>query len=149
MLLLLVPLLSSPVSAQQGCCSWHGGISHCDSSVGRYVCSDGTYSPSCGCYRAQQSFTQARSCNYYLYNDICYDFEAKKFWVNENFYKLNDPTPQNKLKEILCSPAPTPSCPAIVKAEESFNLTPYLLISGLSFTFGLWLRGRYSDKQPS
>lgn len=40
------------VLAQQGCCSWHGGISYCDSSVGTYVCNDGTYSPSCGCYRA-------------------------------------------------------------------------------------------------
>lgn len=38
--------------AQQGCCSWHGGISYCDSSVGSYVCNDGTYSPTCGCYRA-------------------------------------------------------------------------------------------------
>ncbi|MBI4035909.1 excalibur calcium-binding domain-containing protein [Candidatus Daviesbacteria bacterium] len=38
--------------AQQGCCSWHGGISYCDSSVGTYVCNDGTYSPSCGCYKA-------------------------------------------------------------------------------------------------
>jgi len=37
------------ISAQQGCCSWHGGISYCDAFVGRYVCNDGTYSPSCGC----------------------------------------------------------------------------------------------------
>lgn len=41
--------LTIPASATRGCCSWHGGVSHCDSSVGRYVCSDGTYSPSCGC----------------------------------------------------------------------------------------------------
>lgn len=38
-------------NATSGCCSWHGGVSYCDSSVGRYVCNDGTYSPSCGCYR--------------------------------------------------------------------------------------------------
>ncbi len=38
------------VYATSGCCSWHGGVSYCDSSVGRYVCSDGSYSPSCGCY---------------------------------------------------------------------------------------------------
>lgn len=37
-----------PINAQQGCCSWHGGISHC--SNGRYVCNDGTYSPTCTCY---------------------------------------------------------------------------------------------------
>lgn len=38
----------STVQAQQGCCSWHDGISHCGSN-GRYVCNDGTYSPSCTC----------------------------------------------------------------------------------------------------
>ncbi len=35
--------------AGQGCCSYHGGQSYCDTSVGRWVCNDGTYSPSCGC----------------------------------------------------------------------------------------------------
>jgi hypothetical protein len=35
--------------AGQGCCSYHGGQSYCDTSVGRWVCDDGTYSPSCGC----------------------------------------------------------------------------------------------------
>lgn len=35
--------------AQSGCCSWHGGVSYCDTSVGRKVCNDGTYSPSCTC----------------------------------------------------------------------------------------------------
>jgi len=38
-------------TAKSGCCSWHGGVSYCDTSVGRYVCNDGTYSPSCGCYQ--------------------------------------------------------------------------------------------------
>lgn len=37
------------IQAKQGCCSHHGGVSGCDTSVGRYVCNDGTYSPSCGC----------------------------------------------------------------------------------------------------
>ena len=41
--------LINDVDAKRGCCSWHGGVSHCDSSVGRYVCNDGTYSPSCTC----------------------------------------------------------------------------------------------------
>lgn len=40
---------TSFVSATRGCCSWHGGVSYCDSSVGTLVCNDGTYSPSCGC----------------------------------------------------------------------------------------------------
>lgn len=37
------------VNAGQGCCSWHGGQAYCDRSTGRWVCNDGTYSPSCRC----------------------------------------------------------------------------------------------------
>ncbi len=58
---LLIPLivfvlfifLHSSVSASRGCCSWHGGVSHCDSTVGFYVCVDGSYSPSCTCWKNQ------------------------------------------------------------------------------------------------
>lgn len=35
--------------ARRGCCSWHDGVCGCDSNVGRLICCDGTYSPSCGC----------------------------------------------------------------------------------------------------
>jgi hypothetical protein len=51
LLFLFAGLISWPTfsEAGQGCCSWHGGQSYCDTSVGRWVCSDGTYSPSCGC----------------------------------------------------------------------------------------------------
>lgn len=48
--LFLLFVFPTSVQARQGCCSWHGGVDHCDTSVGRYVCNDGTYSPSCGCY---------------------------------------------------------------------------------------------------
>ena len=34
--------------AQRGCCSWHGGVSHCGPN-GYYICNDGTQSPSCRC----------------------------------------------------------------------------------------------------
>lgn len=46
--------LSFPIltQARSGCCSWHGGVSGCDSSVGRQVCNDGTLSPSCTCAKA-------------------------------------------------------------------------------------------------
>lgn len=37
------------VFAQSGCCSWHGGVRGCDTSIGVKVCNDGTYSPSCTC----------------------------------------------------------------------------------------------------
>jgi hypothetical protein len=58
---LLVPLfifvllicLHSSVLATRGCCSYHGGVSYCDSSTGRYVCADGTYSPSCTCWKQE------------------------------------------------------------------------------------------------
>lgn len=42
----LIPLQAF---AHSGCCSWHGGVAYCDTSVGTYVCNDGSYSPSCGC----------------------------------------------------------------------------------------------------
>lgn len=37
------------VGAAAGCCSWHGGVSYCDTSVGKQVCNDGSHSPSCTC----------------------------------------------------------------------------------------------------
>ena len=39
---------STQCEAKAGCCSRHGGVSHCGSS-GFYVCNDGTRSPSCRC----------------------------------------------------------------------------------------------------
>lgn|GEM_PF-2565568 len=45
-ILLFFPIESS---AKRGCCSWHGGVARCDSNVGRLVCHDGSYSPSCIC----------------------------------------------------------------------------------------------------
>jgi len=35
--------------ARSGCCSWHRGV--CDCYLGRVVCCDGTFSPSCLCNR--------------------------------------------------------------------------------------------------
>src|SRR6266567_2163844 len=36
-------LAAQTAEATRGCCSWHGGVSYCDSSAGRYVCNDATY----------------------------------------------------------------------------------------------------------
>ena len=41
-------MLTSSAEAKRGCCSWHGWVNYCASN-GRYVCNDGTYSPSCTC----------------------------------------------------------------------------------------------------
>ena len=40
-------LSSDKVLAGRGCCSHHGGQAYC--SGGRWVCNDGTYSPTCTC----------------------------------------------------------------------------------------------------
>ena len=51
-LLFLFLLITSLVYARQGgqgCCSYHKGIDYCDTFVGRYVCNDGEYSPTCRC----------------------------------------------------------------------------------------------------
>lgn len=39
----------SIAQATSGCCSWHGGESYCDYSTNRWVCNDGSYSPTCTC----------------------------------------------------------------------------------------------------
>lgn len=46
---ILTSISPDNISARKGCCSWHGGVCGCDTSVGRQVCCDGTYSPSCTC----------------------------------------------------------------------------------------------------
>jgi hypothetical protein len=50
-------LATQTAEATRGCCSWHSGVSYCDSSAGRYVCNDGTYSPTCGCAYSPQVYT--------------------------------------------------------------------------------------------
>ena len=47
--------------ARRGCCSWHGGVARCDAQVGRLVCRDGTFSPSCLCPKAVTSSIVTRS----------------------------------------------------------------------------------------
>ena len=52
----IIILATCPLSyAKRGCCSWHGGVASCDFNVGRQVCRDGTYSPSCICETKQQN----------------------------------------------------------------------------------------------
>lgn len=47
--ILAFSLYLTTVYASSGCCSWHGGQDYCDNNVGKWVCKDGTYSPSCTC----------------------------------------------------------------------------------------------------
>ena len=93
------------VNAKSGCCSWHGGVSYCDSSVGTYVCNDGTYSPSCGCAVSNNSFTPATEYPEVLANRLKGKFllqvedKGRIWWVDpdtsnriemtrENFYQM-------------------------------------------------------------
>ena len=46
--LLILIILPVTVNAARGCCSGHGGVSHCGPS-GKYICNDGSTSPSCTC----------------------------------------------------------------------------------------------------
>ena len=48
---ILLSFLLAPIVcfAGRGCCSWHSGVAGCDGNVGKLVCNDGTYSPSCRC----------------------------------------------------------------------------------------------------
>lgn len=44
----LLVIMPMGVSAQRGCCSHHGGVAYCGSR-GKYICNDGTTSPTCTC----------------------------------------------------------------------------------------------------
>lgn len=59
--ILFIPII---VNAQRGCCSWHGGVSHCGDS-GYYICNDGSRSPSCTCSSSKTTSTKVvySSCN--------------------------------------------------------------------------------------
>lgn len=49
------------VDARRGCCSHHGGVSHCNTSIGMYVCNDGTVSPTCGCEYVAPATTKRKT----------------------------------------------------------------------------------------
>lgn len=89
-------ILVGVAQAKSGCCSWHGGVSYCDTSVGRYVCRDNTYSPSCGCYKAPSQIELIKAeiikvkADYYknpnwfrekLINKLNYDKSLVAFYV--------------------------------------------------------------------
>lgn len=52
--------VSSPALAKRGCCSHHGGVSHCGDN-GYYICNDGKQSPSCTC---DSSFSEPEQQTY-------------------------------------------------------------------------------------
>ena len=48
---ILTFVIGNNAFAKRGCCSWHDGVNHCDTTTGRIICNDSTYSPSCMCER--------------------------------------------------------------------------------------------------
>lgn len=99
--------IPTSVSAQQGCCSWHGGISYCDYSTGRYVCNDGEYSPTCTCgggyqpppscplFSSYDSLSGSCKCNYGYVSDggrcISEDqFCQDRYGWNSRYNSLSD-----------------------------------------------------------
>lgn len=95
----------SKTYANQGCCSWHGGISHCGSN-GRYVCNDGTYSPSCTCYVEELTdgydyIETAKICREYIntiseQKNTIYDLEAKIDKLEEENKNLKESNETNE-----------------------------------------------------
>ena len=84
-IMLIFSINMSKTYASQGCCSWYGGISHCGSN-GRYICNDGTYSPSCTCY--VEELTDG------------YDYNEHKNTIYELEEKIDELEEENKnLKE--------------------------------------------------
>lgn len=65
------------VSAGRGCCSHHGGQAYC--SNGRWVCRDGTYSPTCTCSGGYNTTTRRTTTVRQVYG--CMDKSA----INYNY----------------------------------------------------------------
>ncbi len=60
-ILILLVIIPISVDARSGCCSHHGGVSHCDASIGMYICNDASVSPSCGCEYVAPSTTKRKT----------------------------------------------------------------------------------------
>ena len=65
----------SQTYAGRGCCSWHGGQSYCDRNIGKWVCNDGTYSPTCTCSSNEDELTDNSNFQYDSNSSIL-DFET-------------------------------------------------------------------------
>lgn len=82
----------------RGCCSHHGGQAYC--SNGRWVCGDGTYSPSCTCSYYKTTTTKRKTTTttttkkttktYYLLDDSSTNNNSNNSNIEENDTGDND-----------------------------------------------------------
>jgi len=114
LLAIFMAFFFNTAEARQGCCSWHGGVCGCDSSNGRQICCDGSYSPSCTCgitppqppqpRKPSCSDTKAGTCNVKIYTTCeqkAYDNCVKE----ENFWIEHKKNVRSAVKQYLCRSA--------------------------------------------
>ncbi len=92
-LVIILFILVSPVYAQRGCCSHHGGVSSSCTSDCRQICNDGTISPSCMCGACNNSSsnTNGNSKRFnYSTNEWEYYNDDKKSSNNYNTKNVNE-----------------------------------------------------------
>ena len=67
-------MLTPSAEAKRWCCSWHWWVNYCASN-GRYVCNDGTYSPTCTCgWTTSYTYTPKRTTYTPSYTSQNYSF---------------------------------------------------------------------------
>ncbi len=88
---------TSKTYAGRGCCSWHGGQAYCGSN-GKWICQDGTESPSCTCSTSNYNnelddnlgFDPTSSCSCYTYISTINDLEKEKKELIEEKKRLEN-----------------------------------------------------------
>lgn len=126
------------IGAKQGCCSWHGGVAGCDTSVGRQVCNDGTYSPSCTCAYIPNTPTPTR---------IFTPSPTPKPTFTPTPTPTTTPSPTSQIV-ITASPTNPPSASSEVKGEttQGGSATNWLVGAGIG-SFVLWRLLKWVDSK--
>lgn len=121
LLLLISFLIPKPVDAQRGCCSWHGGISHCDGGSGRYICNDGTYSPTCTCGYNPPVSRNVYTAPEFPQMEATWNFDATPEGTYNISVELNDSFPSSYSVALSQDPGADPG-PYADFTEPTFSL---------------------------
>ncbi len=87
---------TSKTYAQRGCCSWHGGQSYCGTN-GKWICKDGTESPSCSCKTDNDDKTSSNDSDI-IYNAVTGQFETNQDNVIEHLKEEKQELIENNKK---------------------------------------------------